>query len=329
MIKLRISDRQTGEPDPTISLEGSPGYTMHCLKCFVASAAAVLAFGVCGSVASAQEAASPAPAQTSEPTLLDKQYDGQTHVTIAPYIWGTSINGNFQFFVPTVLRRHGGGGVRLIHGAVEVGPSDYIPKLNAAGMAAFDIRKGNIDLYADAIYVNASTTATIFSTISGPFGKVHIPVTFDSSARLSTAIWEAALGFTIARSHSADLSTFLGIREFPINLNASYTATIGKRGIIAPSGSVTPSAHTDDAIWGLKGRAFFGNQRWYVPYYGDFGGGNNNQTWQAYTGFGYAFPHGQSFVALYRDLNYYGFPSTAHTQKVNLAGPVLGYTFNL
>ncbi len=300
---------------------------MHSLKRFIATTAAVLVFAVCGAVVRAQEPpASPAPAQTLQPTLLDQQYDGQTHVMVAPYIWGPTVKADFQFFVPT-LPRHGHG-ERLIQSTVDVGPSSYLPKLNAAAMAAFDVRKGNIDVYGDAIYLNASTTATISSTISGPLGKVHIPLTIDSSARLSSAVWELALGFTVARSHTADLSTFLGYRDFPIYLNVSYTAIVGKRGILAPTGTVTPSDHTTDAIWGLRGRAFT-NQHWYIPYYFDFGGGSNNQTWQAYGGAGYAFTHGQSLVVLYRQLEYYGFPLTAHAQRMDLGGPVLGYTFNL
>lgn len=300
---------------------------MIFIRSFCAPAIAALAITTATTFACAQEPpASPAPGATMQPTLLDQQYDGQTHVMLAPYIWGPTVSGNFQFFVPTLPRHHGG---RLIQSTIDVGPSDYVPKLNTAAMAAFDVRKGNIDLYGDAIYLNASTTATINSTLSGPLGKVNIPVTIDSSARLAAAIWELALGFTVARSHSADLSTFLGYRSFPIDLNVGYTATVGKRGILAPSGTATPSDYAGDAIWGLRGRAFFGDQRWYVPYYLDFGGGHNNQTWQAYSGGGYAFPHGQSLVLLYRDLNYYGFPSTAHTQRLNLGGPLLGYTFNL
>lgn len=300
---------------------------MILTRCFFAPAAMALAVAGGTAVASAQQSpASPAPGATTQPTLLDQQYDGQTHVMLAPYIWGPTVNGNFQFFVPRLPRRHGG---RLIQSTINVGPSDYLPKLNTAAMAAFDVRKGNIDLYGDAIYLNASTTATINSTLTGPLGKVNIPVSIDSSARLAAVIWELSLGFTVARSHSADLSTFLGYRSFPIDLNIGYTVTVGKRGILAPSGTSTPSDHTGDAIWGLRGRAFFGDQRWYVPYYFDFGGGHDNQTWQAYTGAGYAFPHGQSLVLLYRNLDYYGFPSTAYTQRLDLGGPLFGYTFNL
>lgn len=305
---------------------------MHFSKRFVAGAATLLALGLCGSVARAQEPASqapeqtPAPLQTSQPTLLDQQYDGKTHVMVAPYIWAPSVQANFQFPIPT-LPHHGAGG-KLIQGTFNVGPSDYLPKLNAAAMAAFDIRKGNVDLYGDAIYLNASTTATISSTITGPLGKIRVPVTIDSSARLSSAIWEFALGFTVARSHNADLSTFLGYRNFPVFLNVSYNATVGKRGLLAPSGTTAPSARTTDAIWGIRGRAFT-DKHWYVPYYFDYGGGNDNQTWQAYGGAGYAFSHGQSLVVLYRQLNYFGFPSNAIVQKMDFGGPVLGYTLNL
>lgn len=305
---------------------------MHSLKLLCAAPILAAAFAAATAPGSAQATpsqpvvaqATTAPEETMAPTLLDQQYDGQTHVMLAPYIWGPTIRGNFQFFIPTISKHHG----KLVQNTVDVGPSNYLPKLNAAAMAAFDVRKGNFDLYGDAIYLNGSTTATIYSTITGPLGKVHIPVTFDSSARLASAIWEVAAGFTVARSHTADLSTFVGYRDFPIYLNVSYTATIGKRGIIAPSGTATPSDHAGDPIWGIRGRAFT-DRHWYIPYYFDFGGGNNNQTWQAYGGGGYAFSHGQSLVLLYRQLDYYGFPATAHTQRLDLGGPLLGYTFNL
>lgn len=249
----------------------------------------------------------------------------------APYIWAPSVKANFRFEIPKLphTTTTGTGGGRVLGGTLEVGPSDYLPKLNTALMGAFDIRKGNVDLFADAIYLNASTTAVIASTITGPLGHVHIPVTINSSARLATGIYEVALGFTVARSHYADLSTFLGYRDFPINVNVSWNATIGKRGLIAPSGTTSTNDRTEDAVWGLKGRAFLSDKGWYIPYYGDFGGGNNNSTWEAYSGIGYAYPHGQSFILLYRQLDYYAFPNTAHVQRLDMGGPVLGYTFGL
>jgi hypothetical protein len=302
---------------------------MISVKHFCSATVAVLAFVGATSIAYAQEStASPAPAETSQPTFMDRQYDGKTHVMVAPYIWGPTVKANFQFSVPRLARRHRDE-AGPIASNIEVGPSQYLPKLNTAAMAAFDLRKGEFDIFGDGIYLNATTTATIFSTITGPRGIVQIPLTINSSAHLSTAIWEVAAGYTVAHGHDADLSIFAGVREFPITLNVDYTATIGKRGIVAPTGSLTTSDYTNDIIWGLRGRAFFGNDHLYVPYYFDVGQGTNNQTWQAYGGAGYAFNHGQTFVALWRALNYNEFPPTAHVQKMSLAGPLLGYTFNI
>jgi hypothetical protein len=290
-----------------------------CLLTLLAFAAATIA-------ARAQEPPTPAPVATSNPTFMDRQYDGRWHVMLAPYVWGPTIKANFQYQLPT-LRHHLDAGP--IANTIQVGPSDYLPKLNTAGMLAFDVRKGEFDLFGDAIYLNASTTATIFSTLGGNFGKIHIPVTIDSSAHVTTAIWEVAAGYAVAHGHNADLTLLAGIREFPIAINADYTATIGKRGILAPTGTINSTAYTNDVIVGLKGRAFFGGDRWYVPYYIDVGTGNNNQSWEAYGGAGYAFPHGQTLIALWRALNYNAFPPISPVQKMSLAGPLLGYTFNL
>jgi hypothetical protein len=292
-------------------------------------AAILLAMTAAPQIARAQETtpASPAPASTSQPTFMDRQYDGQTHVMVAPYIWGPTINANYQFSVPRLDRRGGGG--KVVGHTVLVGPSDYLPKLNAAAMMAFDVRKGNIDIFGDGIYINASTTATIATEIHGVRGHLTIPVTFNASAHVATSIWEIAAGYAIAHGHNADLSGFVGIREFPIALNADYNATISKRNIVTPTGTISDTQSTNDIITGLRGRAFL-SDRFYLTYYGDVGyGTNGNQTWQAYGGGGYAFEHGQTIVALWRALDYHSFPSAANVQKFNLSGPLLGYTFNL
>lgn len=302
---------------------------MNFVKRLWAVAAGIVALAASTAMASAQATpVSPAPAETSSPTFMDREYDGRTHVMLAPYIWGPTVKGDFQFSVPTLPSRPSG----IAQSSFEVGPSDYLPKINSAAMFAFDARKGDIDVFGDYIYLNATTTTSIFGTISGPLGRVQIPVSISADARLRTSIWEAAAGFTVARGHNADLSTFLGLREFPINFVFGYTATVGKRGILAPSGSITTGAITQDVIFGLRGRAFFDDSHWYVPYYIDVGQGAGqvgNQTWEGYTGVGYAFNHGQTLLAAWRSLNYNGFSPISHVQKLTLDGPLLGYTFNL
>jgi hypothetical protein len=302
---------------------------MNSLKHLCAATAAVLAFGAATIVALAQEPpASPAPEETSSPTFMDREYDGRTHIMVAPYIWGPTVKGNFEFSLPTLPRRPGG----VFQRSFQVGPSDYVPKINSAAMFAFDARKGSFDVFGDYIYLNATTTSSIFGTIGGSGGRIQIPVTIDATARLRESIWEAAAGFTVARGHDADLSAFMGLREFPVNFIFGYDATVGKRGILAPSGSITTGAITQDVIAGLRGRAFFDDSHWYVPYYVDVGTGAGqvpNQTWEAFTGAGYAFNHGQTLIALWRALDYYDFSPVSPVQKLTLGGPLLGYTFDI
>ncbi len=256
---------------------------------------------------------------------MDQAYDGKLHVTLAPYAWLPTVKTNLQYTIPTLPHRPGG----IVQSNVQVGPSDYASKINSAAMFAFDARMGAATFFGDYIYSNVSTNATVVSSITGPLGHVSIPVTFTTNARLADSIWELAAGFSIAHGHDADLNAFVGWRQFPTNLTLAYNATIGKRGIINPSGTVVSHQLANDVIFGLRGKAFFGDGRWFVPYYIDAGDGANNQTWEGYTGAGYAFNHGQTILLAYRSLNYYGFPAGSLVQKLTMGGPLLGYTFQL
>lgn len=283
--------------------------------------------------AQAQETPAPAaPAPEASPSLLDRQYDGHWHVTLAPYIWAPSVGGNFQYQIPNLPTRPGGVGTF----SASVGPSDYLPKINSAVMFGVDARQGNFDIFGDYNYLNATVNATTAGIFAGPGGRHNIPVSIASSAHLRLSIWDAAAGYTVARGHDADLSIFAGMREFPLNFSFNYDATIGpvgRRGLtFTHSGSIATADIAQDVIFGLRGKAFFGDSHVFVPYYGDLGtaiGQLSNQTWQAYGGAGYAFNHGQTIVVLYRALGYYGFSPVSHVQKLEMYGPLLGYTFNI
>jgi hypothetical protein len=278
----------------------------------------------------AQETPAPAPtpAPAASPSLLDNWYDGKTHIMVAPYLWGPTLHANFQYSIPTL--KHGPPSVS--ESSFSVPATDYISNLNSAAMFAFDARKGDFDVFGDYIYLNASASAGATGTFTGPLGKLVVPVSINTNAHLRTSIWELAAGYTVARGHNADLSVFGGLREFPLSFNVDYTVTVGKRGIFAPTGSLTSANIAQDVIFGLRGKAFFGDSHFYVPYYADFGTGAGqvtNQTWQAYGGGGYGFNHGQQLLVLWRALNYYAFAPVSHLQRLSLGGPLIGYTFNI
>jgi hypothetical protein len=287
----------------------------------------ILGFALAAVTAPARSQGTPPAAPLPEPTAnsqMAQKYDGNLHITLAPYIWGPTVKLNTQYSIPTLPGRP----VHIFAPNIEIGPSSYLPKVDSAFMAAFEIRKGILSLYGDGIYLNASTSATFVGAISGPLNRIHIPYTVNTVARISPAIWELAAGVTLAHNDFADVNFFAGTRQFPISATLSYNAVIGRRGIIAPAGNLRTFDAADDMILGLRGQVFF-DRHLFVPYYGDFGNGSNNQSWQAYGGAGYAFDHGQTIVAMYRALNYFNFPLTAHTQKFNMAGPLIGYTFNI
>ena len=77
----------------------------------------------------------------------------------------------------------------ITQSSVQVGPSNYLPKINSALMLAFDARKGDVDLFGDIIYLNGSTTGAFSGSISGPLGKVQVPISLNTNARLTVAIW--------------------------------------------------------------------------------------------------------------------------------------------
>jgi hypothetical protein len=286
------------------------------------------AFSGTTTVVLAQDMTAPTPAPAASPTLMDREYDGKTHITVAPYIWLPTVHGSVQYTVPNLPLHAGHSGVINF----TTTPADYISKLNSAAMGALDLRKGDFDVFGDYIYTNATASANTSASIGGPFGRRRLALALGTSARLVPRIWEAAAGFTVARGHDADLSIFLGVREFPINLTLGYNATItGRRGSFTTNGTVVASTLTNDVITGLRGKAFFGDGHIFVPYYIDIGTstGPNNQTWEGYTGAGYAFNHGQTLIATYRTLNYFAFPPNVAVQKFNMSGPLLGYTFNL
>ncbi len=277
----------------------------------------------------AQETPAPAtPAPAASPTLMDREYDGNLHILAAPYLWAPTVGGSFQYTIPNLPRRPGG----TAQTSVQVAPVTYLPKLNSAVMFAFDARKGGVDLFGDYIYLNATMSASASATLTGRFKRLQVPVSLSTDAHLRESIWEAAAGFTVARGHNADLSIITGMREYPLSLSIDYSATIGRRRPFMRSGTVLAAGIAQDVIVGLRGKAYFGDGHFYVPYYADVGSGIgqlDNQTWQAYSGAGYTFNHGQSLIVLYRAMSYFGFSPVSSVQKLSMYGPLLGYTFNL
>ncbi|MEO6836630.1 MAG: hypothetical protein ABI231_12105, partial [Candidatus Tumulicola sp.] len=265
-----------------------------------------------------------APPAAASASPIDAEYDGKTHLTFTPYVWLPTVNGTFAFTVPALP--HHGGGTTILN--AQVGPNGYLAKLNFAIMGAFDLRKGNVAAFGDFINLNVSSGRTFVSSVSGPLGKVQIPVDAGSSGRIASTIWELGAGYTLAHGRDASLEFVSGWRQATVKGTLDWNVSIGKNGLIARSGSAFRGDTLSDVIFGLRGKVALGDSGWFVPYYADIGAGANNSSTQEYIGVGRAFRTG-SVLLLFRNLAYSLPAGSSYVQSIRFGGPLVGYTFKL
>lgn len=283
---------------------------------------------------SGSEEASPAPSPAPQttptdqvrPTIIDQEYDGKTHLSLTPYVWLPSVNGTFSYRTPTLAHHGIGAGTEVLN--VNVGPNAYLSKINFAAMGAFELRKGNVDAFGDFINLNGSSGATQVVTLSGPLGKLHVPIDVGSSGHISSTIWELAAGVTLAHSHNASVEFFSGWRQASVKGELDWNLSLPKHPEIARMGSVTSGDTLSDVIFGFRGKLALGDSGWFIPYYADIGAGGNNSSWQAYGGVGRAFRSG-SVLLLFRNLSYSLPGGSSFVQSLRFGGPLVGYTFKL
>jgi hypothetical protein len=99
----------------------------------------------------------------------------------------------------------------------------------------------------------------------------------------------------------------------------------GPLNLLPQSGTASQDVELWDAIVGTRGRAVFGNGKWFVPFSIDVGAGSSDLTWQSFAGLGYAFSWGD-VLAAYRHLEYDQKQGDL-LQGVRFSGPAIGVSF--
>jgi hypothetical protein len=252
--------------------------------------------------------------ESTTPASADA-YDGDSHFSLTPYIWLPSFHANLRFSVPP------GGNTELNASAANI-----VDLLKFAAMGTADARRGNWSIFTDFIFVNLADDHTRTMTVTGPRGEVEIPVTLGTKMNVKSDVWTLAGSYSILHKEDASVDLFLGTRY--LGTRAVLDWSLASPSLLLPqSGRSERGAYLWDAIVGVKGRySPFAGTRWYVPYYLDVGGGDNDFTWQAAVGLGYTVDWGDiSFV--YRNLAYR--PSDKGLiEKLNLRGPALAVTLH-
>ena len=245
----------------------------------------------------------------------------QWESSITPYIWAPTIHGELNFTVPTGPQGTGPAA------GFTVMPSQFVPKLDSAFMFTAETHNRTWGVATDLIYLNLGIDNAGVTTISGPGGRVMIPINTNAQVRFANTVWTLAGTYNLGRSAHSNIEGLAGGRYIYAPISVSWNFS-GPLGILSQSGSHFESASIWDAIIGVKGKYALGSDgHWFIPYYADVGTGDAPLTWQGVGGIGYGTKH-TAITLVYRNL-YYDQGGSKLIHNLNLGGPALGYTFKL
>jgi Copper amine oxidase N-terminal domain len=262
------------------------------------------------------QAATPAPAPAPMQSAPPEKREGW-QFAVTPYLWLPSIKGVINYDTSQIP----GGGPGQI--SLNVAPNDYLNKLDSGLAFAVGAHTNYVDVFSDFLWMNSSNTNTTSATVMGPLGKVQLPVTFQSGARLVTNIGTVGVGAPIFEDEHVTADLFIGGRFSQLKSSVSWTLT-SPSPFLNTNGSASFNTTLYDLIGGAKGDIYITpDKAWYIPYYADVGSGTFGSTWQYVGGIGYG--KRGSLEVLYRGLAYTS--SAGHVPNLRFYGPAVGYTF--
>lgn len=280
------------------------------------SLALLCLFAAGGTLASAQSEPAPSPSPVAQSMTAS---DNDWHYSVTPYLWLPNINGNVNYQRKPILPNPPVPG--NINVGVRVGPSDYLSNLNFAILVAFEARRKDFSVFGDYMNLNLSSNAASVRTISGPAGKIEIPISSSVSTHIFSGIFTLGAAYTVAKSDTSNLDVGLGFRNANLRTTTDYSLA-GPITQIPITGSLSASVTLTDALLIARGRLGLGG-RWYAPYYGDIGTGNSNTTWQYVLGVAYG-GRTNDVIFAWRGLGY-NQNNGQLLQNMRFSGPLLGY----
>lgn len=260
------------------------------------------------------------PAPTSSPPI---RWRG----AITPYLWAPTLNARFHFtggFLPGGPPPAGAIFPKTVD--VNVGPNDYLSHLNSAAMIAAQITHGYDAILTDFIYLNLTSSRNTVTTLTGPLGNISVPITVTSASRLTGVVWGLAISPNIVHTGTTYVNGLFGFRYTNTTVAAGWTLT-GPLGNFSRTGSVSQFSNSFAPIGGFVGHLGLG-ERWFIPFYGDYGVGGSIITYQALGGFGYVWG-GSTILLVFRELDYNSNGGNTLVQSLKMGGPALGVTIKI
>jgi hypothetical protein len=244
----------------------------------------------------------------------EDMFDGKWHFAITPYLFVPKVYGTVTYQL---------GGVAGSATAT-LDPGSYLQSLDFAAMIGGEARKGEGLIFTDYMYLHLGGENAVIKSVTGPGGRVEVPINQGGSFDVVTNVWTLAGGYSVLHAPEGFLDLFGGVRLLSLSSSASWSFA-GPVGSLAKEGSVSQTENIWVAIVGLKGEVRLGKSNWFMPYYADIGGASGTWTWQAALGAGYHFGWGD-IVLLGRNLSY-KVSEQNHQFDLRMTGPMLGATF--
>jgi hypothetical protein len=210
--------------------------------------------------------------------------------------------------------------------SINVNAKDLIEKLKMAFMGTFEARSGRWGGLVDWFYsdVGDDKMRTRDFMIEGQ--PTPVGLTANLSLDVKTNILTLAGTYSLIEKPSYSSGLVFGARMLNVDQTLNWAFNGTSPAGVGVAGRTDVSATNWDAIIGVRGRARFGAEnRWFVPYYGEIGGGQSKFTWQAIAGLGYSFGWGD-VVAAWRYIDY-DFKSGEAVQSLTFNGAAIGVSF--
>lgn len=255
-------------------------------------------------VASLLLAAAPAAAQTVDANRVQ--------IAVTPYVWLSAIDSDVTFRGATQ--------------PIGLSAGDVLSQLKIAFMGRTIVEKGRIGLVTDLVYAKLRDKSSASRDLL--VGEEQLPanVTADLDLRSKTFILTLAPRYKLIDQPNYKLYALAGTRHLYLRqfLDYQLLGSVGDVPAGDRQGDLTAKIDNWDFVAGFSGEYSFGKeQKWFLPYAFDLGGGDSKFTYQALGGFGYRFSWGDA-VLVYRYLHY---DFSGAVDNFRQHGPALGATF--
>src|SRR6202008_2514681 len=117
---------------------------------------------------------------------------GEWRVTFVPYLWMASVKSSVVFS-PSVAPTD------TINADADVRFTDLVKRLHAAFMGAGEARYGRFSGQTALMFTSLSQGGSRVQSVTGPLGRVEIPVDLGGNLKLKATIWTLTGGYDLFR----------------------------------------------------------------------------------------------------------------------------------